>query len=150
MRVARYRYLARSACAGGPAREVRSRRSALRGRAVNEIGMRVGVGLHRGQRKFGIADDFFFPGAQLAAEIFTLPVIHERLVVGRAIAADQARSASLPCKRCGVLDIALPLSEESSDWAAYSALGMTKQSRITKKSRKPCVHQCRVICVPIC
>ena len=58
--------------------------------AVGQVGMRHGLGLQILDGLAAFLEDLFFPAIELAAEIFPLPLIHERLgfrrpVVGREL-----------------------------------------------------------------
>jgi hypothetical protein len=53
-------------------------RSATIGKVARAIGQ-------AGQRLAAAVQDLFLPGQQLAAEVFELAFVHERLVLGRAV-----------------------------------------------------------------
>ena len=57
----------------------------LRRGAVGEVRMILALRLEILERLAGLLADFLFPAEQLLAEIFTLPHVHERLVVARSI-----------------------------------------------------------------
>ena len=57
--------------------------------AVGDVGNIAGAVLQTLQRFGGLIQQFLLPGFQLAPEIFQLPVVHERLILGGTIVLGQ-------------------------------------------------------------
>src|SRR5580693_3167231 len=67
----------------------------LRRRPVGKIGMILALVLKMLQRLLGFLEDILAPVEQLQAEILPLPLVHERLFVGRSIQAFFQSNAAL-------------------------------------------------------
>src|SRR5262245_10861256 len=57
----------------------------LRRCPVGKVGVVFVLGLEMRQRLLGLLEDVLFPGQQLLAKVFALPLVHERLFVGRTV-----------------------------------------------------------------
>src|SRR5262249_15389147 len=94
----------------------------LRGGPVGDVGVLSGILVQHMQGLAVLADDLFLPGDQLVAEIELVPLVHERLGLGRAVASRQyylppiAAGGSAPprffgglCRFCLAGDAATPI-----------------------------------------